>query len=114
MPPHRKHGWPFWITAAVVALPLLYVASFGPACWISDNYEWPRREAAIIFRPLIAATFDGPAPVRRGLRTYARWFAPPNPVFPLIDPIDELSEDELRAIYEFMVHGIIEELREIE
>jgi hypothetical protein len=29
----RKPGWP-WIAAVLIGLPMLYVASFGPACWI--------------------------------------------------------------------------------
>src|SRR5262245_8059901 len=28
----QKPGWPFWTSIAVL-LPVLYVASFGPACW---------------------------------------------------------------------------------
>lgn len=33
MDERRKHGWPFWIVAALIAPPVLYVGSFGPACW---------------------------------------------------------------------------------
>jgi hypothetical protein len=29
----RKPGVAFWATVVVVGLPLLYVLSFGPACW---------------------------------------------------------------------------------
>jgi hypothetical protein len=28
--------WP-WIAAALIGLPVLYVASFGPACWIVSH-----------------------------------------------------------------------------
>lgn len=31
----RKPGWAYWLTVALVASPMLYVASFGPACWIA-------------------------------------------------------------------------------
>jgi len=30
---NRRERWAKWTLAAVVGLPLLYVASFGPACW---------------------------------------------------------------------------------
>ncbi len=35
---HKKSIWP-WISALLIGLPLLYVASFGPACWL---HEWKR------------------------------------------------------------------------
>lgn len=30
---NRRERWAEWTLAAVVGLPVLYVASFGPACW---------------------------------------------------------------------------------
>jgi len=30
---NRRERWAKWTLGAVVGLPLLYVASFGPACW---------------------------------------------------------------------------------
>lgn len=30
----KKPGWAFWTTLVLVGVPVLYVASFGPACWI--------------------------------------------------------------------------------
>ncbi|HTI49730.1 MAG TPA: hypothetical protein VL475_02220 [Planctomycetaceae bacterium] len=30
----KKPGWMFWLTVTLIALPVLYVASFGPACWL--------------------------------------------------------------------------------
>jgi hypothetical protein len=29
----KRPGWIFWTTVVVVAIPLLYLLSFGPACW---------------------------------------------------------------------------------
>ena len=31
----KKPGWVFWTTVVLVGVPVLYVASFGPACWIT-------------------------------------------------------------------------------
>lgn len=31
---NRRERWAKWTLAGVVGLPVLYVASFGPACWI--------------------------------------------------------------------------------
>src|SRR5882672_7949859 len=33
MTDRKKPGVAFWATVVVVAMPLLYVLSFGPACW---------------------------------------------------------------------------------
>src|SRR5690349_19586030 len=37
---NRRERWAKW-TAAVIAPPLLYLLSFGPACWIIAG-PWPR------------------------------------------------------------------------
>lgn len=34
---NRRERWAKWTLAAVVGLPVLYVASFGPACWLTDR-----------------------------------------------------------------------------
>ena len=36
MSDERKPLWP-WIVAALFPLPVLYVLSFGPACWLADR-----------------------------------------------------------------------------
>lgn len=43
---------------AAVVLPVLYVASFGPACWISSRAQPSGEIASIIYRPLIEAMTD--------------------------------------------------------
>jgi hypothetical protein len=38
----KKPLWP-WIAALLIGLPVLYVASFGPACWLTsalDRHGW--------------------------------------------------------------------------
>ena len=35
----KKTGvWP-WVVAMLIGLPVLYVLSFGPACWATRNYS---------------------------------------------------------------------------
>jgi hypothetical protein len=36
----KRTVWP-WIVVILVALPILYVASFGPACWLAG--DWTER-----------------------------------------------------------------------
>jgi len=33
---NRRERWAKWTLAAVLGLPLLYILSFGPACWLND------------------------------------------------------------------------------
>src|SRR5262249_41700405 len=37
----RKHGWPFWFAVVLIVVPVLYVASFGPACWLMARLDHP-------------------------------------------------------------------------
>jgi len=50
----KRPGWIFWTTVVVVAIPLLYVLSFGPACWwfsTPDNV-WPCVHAPKMYWPI--------------------------------------------------------------
>jgi hypothetical protein len=60
----KKPLWP-WIMALLIGLPVLYLASFGPACWLRARYEdkgtWdgPWAIADVIYRPVLAAWWYG-------------------------------------------------------
>lgn len=60
-----------WIVATVVAVLVLYVASFGPACWIMTQREAGRHLVAAVYRPVFLAVGHGPIPVSRALYWYA-------------------------------------------
>jgi hypothetical protein len=36
----------------LICLPLLYVASFGPACWLNQRYGFARPAISIFYRPV--------------------------------------------------------------
>jgi hypothetical protein len=49
----KRPGVAFWATVLVVVALLLYVASFGPACWITSRLGIARaRGMSIAYRPL--------------------------------------------------------------
>src|SRR5262245_22794311 len=48
----RKPVWP-WIVALLIGLPLLYVASFGPACWLEDREVVPIGFVHTAYKPLV-------------------------------------------------------------
>jgi len=73
----KKPGVAFWATVVVVVVPLFYVLSFGPACWLAYRDALSMRWTGIVFHPLVVAAIDGPQPIRRVLAGYAELFAPP-------------------------------------
>jgi len=48
----RKPLWP-WIAALLIGLLLLYVASFGPACWVNQRTGRGGRLLVTTYRPLL-------------------------------------------------------------
>jgi hypothetical protein len=65
----RKPTAGFWITVALVAL-LAYPISFGPACWISSRVQPSGRIVSMIYRPIILAWWEAPAPVDHFLTSF--------------------------------------------
>lgn len=60
-----------WAVVAT-AVPLLYVASFGPACWITARYV-PTRRLHVAYRPVAyLARAKGERTIRNLVRSYAR------------------------------------------
>src|SRR5579872_7160666 len=52
----NRPGWAFWVTVAQIFVPLLFVASFGPVCWISSRAERGARFVSQIYRPLMTVS----------------------------------------------------------
>src|SRR6185369_5046580 len=48
----RKSLWPKVVATAVVVLPVLYVASFGPVCWLVGHGKMNSAIPGRIYRPL--------------------------------------------------------------
>lgn len=73
---NRRERWANWTLAAVVGVPVLYVASFGPAIWIasprdSDISVGPSSMLAI-YRPLGWIANETDSPIGRALEWWAR------------------------------------------
>jgi hypothetical protein len=64
MSDERKPVWP-WIVALLIGLPVLYVASFGPACALVGQGVLPRTLLDTMFAPCLDVAFDGPDPIRK-------------------------------------------------
>jgi hypothetical protein len=49
---NRRERWAKWTLAAVLGVPLLYVTSFGPACWLSDWETLSESDVCDLYRPI--------------------------------------------------------------
>lgn len=68
---------PLWtlLAAALILMPVLYVASFGPWFWLyagplRDRPEHPIHSLRSFYSPLIWGAKRGPEPARQALRWY--------------------------------------------
>jgi hypothetical protein len=49
----KKPGVALWATVVLVVVPLLYVLSFGPACWISSRTGIGASVVGPFYRPIL-------------------------------------------------------------
>jgi hypothetical protein len=78
----KKPLWP-WIVALLIGLPVLYVASFGPACWFASNTGVAYRDVMpsrglFVYWPLgwCAETWGWENTIGRMVNSYAKAFLP--------------------------------------
>ena len=70
---NRRDRWAKW-TLAVVGVPALYIASFGPACWLSDREIIPRTVPWRFYDPLAECLAYGESECIRDLMVaYGEW-----------------------------------------
>jgi hypothetical protein len=72
MSEERKPLWP-WIVALLIGLPVVYVASFGPACKLVRRDVLRGGDVAHFYRPIVENASTGPA----WLRQAAEWYSGP-------------------------------------
>ncbi|MBI3866873.1 MAG: hypothetical protein HY290_33755 [Planctomycetia bacterium] len=78
---NRKERWAKWTLAAAVGMPVLYVASFGPASWIYWQKWCPQTahfSIGIFYAPAQWLLDEGPRPVRVALTWYCCQFNGPD------------------------------------
>ncbi len=83
----KRRIWP-WVLALLIGLPVVYVASFGPACWLLPVNSGTCRAVSHIYRPMIVSMIYGPHWIGRGLWLYSDAFGDG-------EMLVQLSESEL-------------------
>src|SRR5262245_32695841 len=79
---NRRERWAKRTLAVTLILPVLYVASFGPACWLVRRNQVDMTKAARIYRPLVR-TACSTSIFARPLRWYGDPFGPTSAHFPI-------------------------------
>jgi hypothetical protein len=64
---NRRERWAKWTLAAVLVLPVLYVLSAGPACWLCENGTISGHTLNTIYSPI----GDGPEWLYEAINKYA-------------------------------------------
>lgn len=67
---NRRERWAKWTLAATLASPLLYIASFGPACWIVSHHGIRSQTILIAYRPVLHCMS-----ARREVAEVAKWYS---------------------------------------
>jgi hypothetical protein len=68
---NRRERWAKRALIVTVALPALYVATFGPACWLCQQWLLSPRAVWIVYRPLTWLAVRGNEPISSAIRRYA-------------------------------------------
>lgn len=76
MDDRTKHVWAVWLTVALIALPVLYVTSFGPACWWFASTDTPGQVflfpcVSRAYWPIGWLAINGPQPIQWLINWYA-------------------------------------------
>jgi hypothetical protein len=76
---NRKERWAKRTLAAVIGVPLLYVASFGPWCWVTCRFiiadEHTPSRPSTFYHPILWMWFHGPMKSASMIDWYANLFA---------------------------------------
>ena len=76
----KKRTWARWVPAALLALPLLYVASIGPVVWLESRGYVRRNATRVYFLPVTFALRAAPV-LERPYISYVRLWMPNNGVW---------------------------------
>jgi hypothetical protein len=73
MTERRKTSVTVWIAIGLVSVLFLYIASFGPAWWVQERLGVNAyvKTFAVVYRPILFLSGNGPAPIRRVIDWYA-------------------------------------------
>ncbi len=73
---NRRERWAKWTLAAGISVPLLYVLSFGPACWFSSRMKFGDSAMSFFYFPItLALAFNNDTTASHIVNWYAEFRA---------------------------------------
>ena len=66
-----KSSFGAWTLVAILVA-LLYLISFGPACWISERTGWDGSIVSTIYQPVLQVAMHGPEIIHSGILLYSK------------------------------------------
>jgi len=69
---NRRERWAKWMLATMLLLPVLYVTSFGPACWISSRLQPSGTIVSTVYSPVIRVWVEGPLTIQELMSRYVQ------------------------------------------
>jgi hypothetical protein len=67
---NRRELWAKWTLAMVISLPILYVGSFGPACWLTSHHNSCSGFVSHIYWPFFEIIFHRNYAIRKPILWY--------------------------------------------
>jgi hypothetical protein len=71
---NRKERWAKRLFAWILSVPVLYILSFGPACWITSHMNAGDSALPIVYWPM-TQVMSASSPAASALHWYARLYA---------------------------------------
>ncbi len=92
----RRERWAKWALVGLIGLPVLYVASFGPACWLVDRGLIARQPVFNLYYPLASAATLAPGPVSNAIYNWGT-VASPNDDLPIAWELAFWTSNDFRS-----------------
>jgi nitrate reductase NapE component len=74
---NRRERWAKRTALGLVIAVVVYPLSFGPACWLGEEFGWPdwiRDLFGFVFFPILCAPKYGPSWLGNGVLEYIHWW----------------------------------------
>jgi hypothetical protein len=73
----KRAGGAFWCIVALT-IPVAYVVSLGPSCWVSSRTGVGTSVVDVVYRPILLAADACPMPGWKAIQWYSKVGAPPD------------------------------------
>src|SRR5262245_44707472 len=98
-----------WIIGTFITLPLLYVVSFGPVCWMDQRNGFARPVISVVYRPVFGVMVRTPISpsslIRHAIVRYMQ-LGEPCPMQPVLNPNGTIEDWQVLPACRFEWPGL--------